>query len=106
MAEKLELKIGEFYRVELYPDNELKLSKYLGHAKTENVHVFLVEEKDPSFILLDDHWISKEGQFVSYKQISSASVEVISREKFDINLRDEHSRLLKIINELPRGILI
>ena len=95
---KPKLVVGEEYQVELYPSGEKRSAKYLG--VNEKDHIFSIqEEKDIAYVILNDHWIIEAEGFLTYKPISSASVDFKHRSDLE-----RYSDLLEKLNELERNL--
>ncbi|MEK6881625.1 MAG: hypothetical protein AABY22_18535 [Nanoarchaeota archaeon] len=66
----------------------------------EKDHIFSIqEEKDIAYVILNDHWIIEAEGFLTYKPISSASVDFKHRSDLE-----RYSDLLEKLNELERNL--
>ncbi len=77
---KVELNKMQDYKVELYPGQVILEGKYLNQL--EDTHVFEHEKKgEKHYILVEGHWMIKEEDIITHKNISSFPIKVIPEKK-------------------------
>ena len=77
MEEKLDLKIGENYRVELYPKEIVITGRYIGEGKIPvEVPCYLFHTNDEEIRVMK-HWATiKDNGVITHKDISSFGVSI------------------------------
>lgn len=95
MAEKIDLRLREQYKIELYPSDSIITAMYVGQTGKE--HNFIYEDgEDMGIVTMDDHWIRERIEngksILTYSPLSSSSVRKISSLEIQ-----ENSMLTKLL---------
>lgn len=99
LVRKPELVKDREYDVQLYPTNEVVFARYLGKAKLEGFGEQNVFSGDNYYFLVDNHWMTQEGEVITHNSCSSHSIGKV--EKRDVNY---YSRLIKMLESMGEKI--